>query len=166
MTAPPDPTAALALALRDQAENAKYSAAALYLWVHVLNGVLVVFTAAQIILAALAGWKVLVREDEFIAAVFGLGAAILPALSKALKVSEIKAAAQGGAAEYTALRDRFTRCADIDGARPFAEFSAVAAPLFDRMDLARTTHAPAPEFIFWLARWKVRSGHLDHDHRS
>ena len=162
----PEPTAVLTLSLRDQAENAKYTAAALYLWVHVLNGVQVVFTTAQVVLGGLAGWKVLAREDEFFAAICGLGAALIPALVKALKISEIKAAAQEGAAEYTALRDRFTRCADIGEGRPFAEVTAVAEPLFDRMDLARRTYAPAPEPIFWIARWKVRSGHLDHDHRQ
>ena len=75
--APSDPATALVLALRDQAENAKYTAASLYLWLHTLNAISVIFTAAQVILAALAGWKVLARQDEYFAAICGLGAAIL-----------------------------------------------------------------------------------------
>lgn len=162
----PSPAEALQLALRDQAENAKYTAASLYLWVHILNAVSVLLTTVQMVLAALAGWKVLVREDEFFAAVCGLGAALIPALMRALKVAEVKKAAQDAAAEYTALRDRFDRCAEIDSALPFGEFSAKADPLFDRMDVARRDRAPAPEFVFWMARAKIRSGHLNHDHRA
>ncbi len=164
--APADPTAALVLALKDQAENARYTAVSLYLWLHTLNAVTVIFTAAQVTLAALAGWKVLAHEDAYVAAVCGLGAALLPALLKALGVSDHATKAKAAAAEYTALRDRFTRMAEIDSARPFNEFSALATPLFDQMDKARREHDAPPEFIFLLARGKIRRGHMDYDHRA
>lgn len=166
MTTAANSSEQLALALKDQAENAKYTAVALYLWVHILNFVSVLFTVAQVVLGALAGWKVLAREDEYFAAICGLGAAILPALLKALRASDHVIKAKAAAAEYTALRDRFERAANIDVGRPFAEFSAVAQPLFDRMDKARREHDAAPEPVFWLAQFKVKLGHLDHDHRS
>lgn len=166
MTKVVDPSEQLALALKDQAENARYTAVGLYLWVHFLNFLTVVFTMAQVVLGGLAGWKVLAREDVYLAAVCGLGAAILPALLKALRVSDHATKAKAAAAEYTALRDRFERAASIDVARPFAEFSTVAQPLFDRMDKARREHDAAPEPFFWLAQLKVKLGHMDHDHRS
>jgi len=134
--------------------------------VTVENFVTVIFTMAQVVLGGLAARKVLAREDVYLAAVCGLGAAILPALLKALRVSDHATKAKAAAAEYTALRDRFERAASIDVARPFGEFSGVAQPLFDRMDKARREHDPPPEPIFWLARLKVKLGHMNHDHRS
>lgn len=95
-----------------------------------------------------------------------LGAAILPALLKALGVPGHAAKAKASGAEFTALRDRFNVAATVDRALPLAEFRAAAATLFDRMDKARADHDAPPEFIFWMARWKVRSGHLEHDHRQ
>ena len=160
------PTAALILALKVQAENARYTAVSIYLWVHTLNAITVLFNVAQVVLAALAGWKVLTREDEYVAAVCGLSATSLPALLKTLGVSDHATKAKAAAAEYTALRDRFTRAAEIDSARPFNEFSALAAPIFDRMDKARREYDAAPELFFLLARRKVRRGHMDHDNRE
>jgi small-conductance mechanosensitive channel len=165
MTAPASPaTAELVHELRRQEENCSYSAASLYLWFKFLRMFKACALTLQVVLGALATWKVLTKDYTLLTAVFALGASVIAPLLSAMKVSDEIAAAKAAAGEFTALRDRFRRAALVDSQKPFDEFESVVNELFDRMDKARMDSTAPPEPFFWLAQRKTRSGHFEHDY--
>ena len=164
MRSPVSPKVELVHELHRQEENCSYTAASLYGWMKVVRFLKGVAIAVQASFGALATWKVLTHDYELLTAVFALVAAVIPPLLSALKVNEAIDGARSAAAEFTALRDRFRRAAQIDSSQPFPEFKAGADILFDRLDEARKVTSPAPEWLFRRAQRKMQRGDFTHDY--
>jgi hypothetical protein len=162
--APLGSTEVLVGELHRQKEDATYTAAALFLWLHTLRFVEAAGTAAQIVLAALAGWKVLAQGDGRLAAILALLATIIPAVLKALKVDEHLKQVKAAAAEFSAIRDGSRRAARLGPSLPYAKFAPMAQALFERRDAARRNQADAPDIFFWLARRRVARGIFEYDY--
>jgi hypothetical protein len=98
-----------------------------------------------------------------IAAATGLVAGIFPAIFVALNM-DMKVAEIGRAAtEFTNLRDRFRQLATIKSLGDFQEFETGFEGLMDRMDAARTSSPPVPEWCFKKAQRKVKGGDYAYD---
>ncbi len=65
------------------------------------------------------------------------------------------------AAEFTNLRDRFRQAALVNSHSSTDEFSAMFEQLMDRMDAARTSSPPVPEWCFKAAKKKIDKGHYE-----
>jgi hypothetical protein len=68
------------------------------------------------------------------------------------------------AGEFTNLRDRFRQLAEIESLKSFSEFEASFAKQRDRIEKARQRPLSPPEFCFWLAQRKWKTGDYQPDH--
>ena len=159
-------TANLVKECQRQFDNCLYSAAALFIWqkyARVWRGVMLV---APIILGGFASSQLLLqvgREGKLAGALCGVLAGIIPAVLKALNLDTHLDGVQRSATEFTNLRDRFRRAATVTSFAPFDEFKAEFEALSDRMDSARTTASPTPEWCFRRAQKKVSKGDYSFD---
>ncbi|ATF16990.1 SLATT domain-containing protein [Phaeobacter gallaeciensis] len=145
-----------------QEESCAYTAAGLYIWQKRSRFWKSLFIVAPIILGGIATSQILTDLQHawapLIAASLALLAGFFPALYEALgmnlRVSEIGASA----AEFTNLRDRFRQMATVHSHSDYEEFRSAFEQLMDRMDAARTSSKPLPEWCFKEARKKIEAG--------
>jgi hypothetical protein len=150
-----------------QAENCKYTSASLYIWQKRAQFWRAVFLVIPVILSGFATSEILGKylgaTGQFVAAGTGLLAGLFPAIFVALnmdmKVMEIGRAAT----EFTNLRDRFRQLATIKSLGDYNEFETGFETIMDRMDAARTSSPPVPEWCFKKAQSKIKKGDYEYD---
>lgn len=139
-----------------------YTSAGLYIWQKRSRLWKNIFIIAPIVLGGLASSQILGKSEaawtSYTAAGLALLAGFFPAIYEALgmdmRVREIGASAS----EFTNLRDRFRQLASIRAHSEFDEFNAAFEQLMDRMDAARSTSPPLPEWCFEAGRKKIENG--------
>jgi len=67
------------------------------------------------------------------------------------------------ASEFKNLQDRFRQAALVSSKKAFADFESEFRELFERLEKARSYSLTPPEWAFWLAQRKVKSGDYDFD---
>lgn len=150
-----------------QAENCNYTAVALYTWQKSARFWKYVFLIAPIILGGLASSQFFRGgEDQWaqyvgssLALISGFFPSIYVALNMNIQVDQIGR----WASEYTNLRDRFRQAGNIKQYAGIDEFQTEFDTLMDRMDAARISSPPIPEWCFQTARKKIRNDHYRHD---
>lgn len=147
-----------------QSETCLFTAVTFTIWLRWLRAVRLFFVVAPVVFGALATWKILVQTSTLWASVFTLLATGLPPVYRAMRVDKAIRDYGDMSAVFTNLRDRFRQAALIHSLKPFEEFEREANRLLDKLDKARKGALTPPEFIFWLARRKVKAGHYHHDH--
>jgi len=153
------PSDALADACRHQSENCAYTATSFLIWLRLLRWIRTICNVAPVIFGALATWKIVEQTAPVMAAVCTFLASTIPLAYRAAKVSESIEEYLAAAGEYSNLRDRFQRAANIDGQKPFAEFDGATKLLFERLEKLRAKPLTPPEWSFLRARKKHKAGH-------
>lgn len=151
-----------------QEENCRYTGVSLYTWQKSAQRWRAGFLVAPILLAGIATSQILgttLRSDwaQAIAALLSLTAGFFPsiyiALNMDMRVSEISRSA----GEFTNLRDRFRQISIIRRSGPFEEFQAEFEALMDRLDAARASAPPAPDWCFKEAQTQIKAGHYTNE---
>ena len=145
-----------------QEESCLYTSAGLYIWQKRSRVWKNIFIVAPIVLGGVASSQILSDSDNKLTSYAAAGLALLagffPAIYEALgmdmRVREIGASA----AEFNNLKDRFRVLATVKAHSEFEEFDAAFEQLMDRMDAARSTSPPLPEWCFEKARLKIEGG--------
>ena len=125
------------------------------------------FLVAPIVLAGVGGAQVLGDlwgEPGKIVTVFcaltaGFFPTIFVALNMDMRVVELTRAAN----EFTNLRDRFRQAANVTSHDPIDEFKSQFESLMDRLDAARSSAPPSPEWCFKRAQNKIKGGDYSWD---
>lgn len=159
----PTATDILARDLQRQSENATYTAAAQYLWMHALRLVRGLLIAAQVILFAVASWQFLKENEPTLAAILALLANIPAALLKGFNIGDTLRSTKAAAAEWSAIRDDSRRAAELGPTMLPGDFAAEAKALFQRADAARREQSDAPHLFFLLTRGAVAKGTYKHE---
>lgn len=166
MSEPDQRTANLVKECQRQFDNCLYSAAALFTWQKFARVWRAVMLIAPIVLGGFASSQLLMQtgtQGKLAGALCGVLAGIIPAVLKALNLDTHLDGLQRAANEFTNLRDRFRRAATVTSFAPFDEFKAEFEALSDRMDAARATSTPAPEWCFRRAQKKLAGGDYSFD---
>jgi hypothetical protein len=159
------PTQGLINACKDEAENCAFTATTFIIYLRRLRIYNGISEAATVIFGALAAWKIVANNAPALATVFFFLATVIPLVTRALKLPDTITQYSIAAGEYTNLRDRFTKAAEIDSHKPFPEFEKAVAPFLDRLERLRAQPLTPPEWCFEQARTKHKDGHYKHDHR-
>jgi hypothetical protein len=159
-----NPTQALIDECKRCEEGCGYTAPTFYIWLRILRLVRALLSAVAVVCAVLAARKALLHEYELTMAIFALVAAALPPLQRALGLDAAIDLYAKLSSEFTNLEGSFRRAAAITSQKPFDEFEAETAPLFARLDKARSPSVTPPEFCFRLARRKKQKGHYTFDY--
>jgi hypothetical protein len=148
-----------------QEESCRYTSAELYIWQKYARFLRNFFVVAPIVLGGLASSQVLAGTEvlwaRITASMLSLLAGFFPAIYVALGMDMRVAEIGQAAAEFTNLRDRFRQAAKITSHSPFEEFHASFEQLMDRMDSARASAPPMPEWCFRRAQNKIKKGDYD-----
>lgn len=157
----------LAHECKRQFENCLYSAATITLWLKCLRVVQVLVVAISLLCGAFASWSIVNKSSNetvhLTVAIAALLAGLLPTILEALKIPKQIGKCERLHGEFTNLRDRFRQAALVHSRKPFAEFEALFNELMNRVDAARKEGVTPPEPCFWIARWKIQSGHYSFD---
>lgn len=148
-----------------QEESCAYTAVGLYIWQKRSRVWKTSFIVAPIILGGLASSQLVVDMPgswtAYAAAGLALLAGFFPAIYEALGMDMRVREIGTSATEFTNLRDRFRQMAAIHAQSPFDEFKSAFEQLMDRMDAARSSSPPLPEWCFKEAQKKLSSGDYD-----
>lgn len=155
---------------RRQEESCLYTGASLMEWQKHATWMRAVFLVLPVILGGFGGAQILTevwgKVGNAFAALSALCAGFFPAIYTALdmdmRVQEIARSAN----EFTNLRDRFRQAANIRSQAPIDEFKAHFETLMDRMDAARLSAPPAPEWCFKRSQKKIGKGDYNWDSAS
>lgn len=160
-------TVALVQECKRQCESCLYTSAALYLWQKHARWWRALFLVAPIIFGGAASSEILTQTGgqvgSLVAAFCGLLAGFFPAIYVALNMDMRVVEISRSAGEFTNLRDRFRQAAEVKSFAPFEEFQTEFEVLMDRMDAARASSPPAPEWAFKAAQRKVGKGDYKFD---
>ena len=147
---------------RRQYINCLYAAASLYIWQKYARGWRAAFLVLPIVLGAFASSQILSQfadgPAKLAGAVCSMVAGFFPAIFKALNLDMQLESISRSAAEFTNLRDRFRRAANVTALGPFDKFEAEYDALLERMDSARAAAPPSPEWCFRKAQAQVARG--------
>lgn len=148
-----------------QVENCLYTSTSLFVWLRFLRSIRVIFISVPLVLGSIAGWSLLSENQDYrvrwFTAVCALIGGILPMVYSGLKIDDHLESCKRLAAEYKNLQDRFRRAALISSQKDFAVFEQDVAPIFERLEAARTESVTPPEWCFRRAQEKVKKGHYD-----
>ncbi len=145
-------------------ESCLYTSTSFFIWLRVLRTLKLLMVAASLVLGALASFKLLTDSGHTaLVAVFALLAGLLPTIQEAIGLDGAIKETKELSGEFKNLQDLFRRAAGVSAHKPFAEFESDVNALTTRLEKARAASITPPEFIFWLARRKVRTGHYTFD---
>ena len=146
---------------RREEENCLYTSTEFFIWLRWLKGFRAALWVGAAIGSGLAASHILRGDPAFrvTMAFAALAGILLPAVGRALHLDATIQDYKLAAARIKNLQGEFRRAAQVLSLKPFAQFDQQADRLFKAMGEARKPSLAPPEFIFRLARRKIKKGH-------
>ena len=150
-----------------QFDSCLYTGSALYIWQKWASFWRGIFLAAPVIFAGFSTSQLFTQDawstGKLFATFSGLLAGFFPAIYVSLNMDMRVAEIGRAASEFTNLRDRFRRAANVSKYSPYEEFKAEFEVLMDRMDAIRASAPPSPDWCFRKAQENIGKGDYDFD---
>lgn len=158
------PSEELAQECKRLEESCLYTSTSLFIWLRLLRCLKIFLIIAPIILGALASLQLL-KDGRYadVAAVSSFLAGLLSSVYAALKLDKHIEECVKYSAEFKNLQDEFRRAANVVVYKPFGEFEDAVKQLTGKLENARLASITPPEWVFWLAQRKVKSGDYSFD---
>lgn len=156
---------ALIAELAKEEENALYTSTFFYIWLRILKTIRAGLWVGAAVCGVLAASHILkgAPELKILMAFAALGAAVFPAVGKALRLDAAIRDYTDAAGKLKNLQGEFRRARLVWSYRPIDEFEAEARKLFKAMNEVRKPSLTPPEFFFKFARRKIKAGDYEHD---